>query len=224
MGPLVYKMHVIKTLPSKIAVAVSGGIDSIVTLHWLNKRRDVLAVHYIHDSEYANEEFEFVKKLCTDIGVDLLSQQQPITDRKNLSQEEYWRNGRYEFFKGIPLPVCTGHTLDDAVESYLFTAMHGQGKYMEYSHANVVRPFITTRKSELVEYASKNKLSFLEDPSNSDINFAARNRIRHCIIPEALKINPGLHNMVKRRIIEKLNSNCNAILNTANAIPNQNHC
>jgi tRNA(Ile)-lysidine synthase TilS/MesJ len=75
---------------------------------------------------------------------------------------------------------------------------------MEYSHANVIRPWLATRKSQLIEYAQTHQIAWLEDPSNQDVEFAARNRIRHDILPAALKINPGLHNMVRKRIIEKL--------------------
>ena len=208
-------MQVIRTLPSKIVIAVSGGLDSLVLLHWLNKRRDVIAAHYIHDSDYSAQEHAFVRAFCKDLSIGLIEQTQPRNLRPaNVSQEEHWRNGRYSFFKGIPLPVCTGHTLDDAVESYLFTSLNGQGQYMEYAHANVVRPFITTRKSELLEYAITHRITWLEDDSNAKVDFAARNRIRHNIMPEALKVNPGLHNMVKRRIVAKLDASEGKMLNT----------
>jgi tRNA(Ile)-lysidine synthase len=75
---------------------------------------------------------------------------------------------------------------------------------MEYSHANVIRPFLATRKSELIDYAQTHQIPWLEDPSNQDVEFAARNRIRHDMLPSALLVNPGLHNMVRKRIIEKL--------------------
>jgi tRNA(Ile)-lysidine synthase TilS/MesJ len=75
---------------------------------------------------------------------------------------------------------------------------------MEYSHANVVRPFLTTKKSEFRAHADKYVLKWLEDESNSDVDFAVRNRIRHDILPLALQVNPGLFNMVKRRIAERI--------------------
>jgi len=199
-------MQVLKTLPDHVAVAVSGGVDSLVLLHWLSQRRQVTAVHYQHDSDFAEQEYMFVAEFCQARGINLITQTQQPTPRPGLSQEEYWRRDRYEFFKSVSLPVCTGHTLDDAVEWYLFSALNGQGHYMEYSHANVVRPFLITRKSELVEYAMSNQIEWLEDPSNSDVEFAARNRIRHEIVPAALKVNPGLYTMVRKRINKKLNN------------------
>lgn len=197
-------MHVLRTLPSHVAVAVSGGVDSLVLLHWLNQRRQVTAVHYRHDSDFAADEYLFVSNFCQDRGINLITQSQTPSSQRGLSQEEYWRRARYEFFKSITLPVCTGHTLDDAVEWYLFSCLNGQGHYIEYSHANVIRPFLATRKSELIDYAQTHQIPWLEDPSNQDVEFAARNRIRHDILPSALQVNPGLHNMVRKRIIEKL--------------------
>jgi len=199
-------MQVLKTLHDHVAVAVSGGVDSLVLLHWLSQRRQVTAVHYQHDSDFAEQEYVFVAEFCQIRGINLITQTQRPTPRPGLSQEEYWRRGRYEFFKSVSLPVCTGHTLDDAVEWYLFSALNGQGHYMEYSHANVVRPFLITRKSKLVEYAISNHVEWLEDTSNSNVDFAVRNRIRHEIMPAALKVNPGLYNMVRKRIVKKVNS------------------
>jgi tRNA(Ile)-lysidine synthase len=199
-------MQVLRTLPADSAVAVSGGVDSLVTLHWISQRRPVRAVHYIHDSEYAAQEYEFVQKFCKEISVELTVQTQLPSSRSGQSQEEYWRQGRYSFFKQLPFAVCTGHTLDDAVEWYLFTSFSGQGHYMDYQHANVIRPFLTTKKMNLLAYADKYALKWLEDPSNRQVDFAVRNRIRHDILPQVLRVNPGLYNMVKRRIVERTNN------------------
>jgi tRNA(Ile)-lysidine synthase len=198
-------MQVLRTLPADSAVAVSGGVDSLVTLHWISQRRSVRAVHYVHDSDYAAQEHDFVHKFCKEIGVELTVQTQLPNGRQGQSQEQYWRQGRYNFFKQLPFPVCTGHTLDDAVEWYLFTSFNGQGHYMDYQHANVIRPFLTTKKIDLLAYADKYALKWLEDPSNQQVDFAVRNRIRHDILPQVLQVNPGLYNMVKRRIVERTN-------------------
>ena len=71
---------------------------------------------------------------------------------------------------------------------------------MSHSNGNVIRPLITTRKSRIVEYARAHQLEWLEDPSNSDPEFATRNYIRTNLIDPALGVNPGLFNMVARNI------------------------
>ncbi len=198
-------MHVFRSLPKNVYVAVSGGVDSMVLLHFLQqKNHNVFATHYVHGNEYSDKEFEFVYNACEDMGITLSINIDPALQRDlKKSQEEQWRDDRYAYFKEIDGTVCTGHTLDDMVEWYLFTSLHGEGRYMEYRHANIVRPFICTKKIDILEYAYKHKILHLEDPSNADVEFAARNRIRHEIMPAALKVNPGLYKTVQKKFEQK---------------------
>lgn len=199
-------MQIVRTLPQTVIVALSGGVDSIALLHFLrlNTKRTVIAAHFVHDNEYAERELKLVKTVCSENNINLITKVQSTPLPPKTSKEAHWRTCRYEFFKSLPYTVCTGHTLDDATEWYVFTALNGEGHYMEYKNENVVKPFITTKKSELIKFAIDNNHTWLEDESNTDVDFAARNRIRHNILPEALKVNPGLHNMVRSRILAKL--------------------
>ena len=43
----------------------------------------------------------------------------------------------------------------------------------------------------------------MEDPSNTDIKYM-RNYIRHVMMPNALRVNPGLHKVLKKKIIDKI--------------------
>ena len=51
------------------------------------------------------------------------------------------------------------------------------------------------------EWAERKNVPFVEDGSNRNLRFC-RNRIRHNILPEALKINPGLYKVVKKKLQE----------------------
>lgn len=177
----------------------------MATLHFLKRKHSVTVLHYVHDSEYAAEEHEFVRKLCELWQLPLIVGYQAKSSVVG-SREQYWRNGRYEFFKQFDAPVIIGTTLDDAVEWYIFTCLRGQGHYMNYQNGNVCKPFLTTRKQELIDYALANNLEWIEDPSNTDIDFARRNRIRANLIPEICDIEPGIYGIVKKRIIEKTHS------------------
>ena len=83
------------------------------------------------------------------------------------------------------------------------TSFQGEGHYTNYRNKNVTRAYLTTHKSDLVEYAKEYNLKWFEDPTNADCDFTYRNRIRHNILPEVLLINPGLYSTVKKRIIER---------------------
>ena len=52
------------------------------------------------------------------------------------------------------------------------------------------RPFLNVTRTELLEYARKNKLTWCEDESNADVKFA-RNKIRHEFLPQLERECPG---------------------------------
>jgi tRNA(Ile)-lysidine synthase len=66
----------------------------------------------------------------------------------------------------------------------------------------VIRPFRTWSKKDIVAYARRNGVEWVEDPSNTDMRFK-RNFIRHKVVPTLRELNPGLDNIVLRVIKEK---------------------
>jgi tRNA(Ile)-lysidine synthase len=92
----------------------------------------------------------------------------------------------------------TGHHLGDAIETWIFTSLHGESKLIPYSRGNVIRPFLITPKEEIRDWASRRGLSWIEDESNSDPKYM-RNLIRMAIVPEALKVNPGLGKVIRKK-------------------------
>ena len=57
----------------------------------------------------------------------------------------------------------------------------------------ILRPLLTTTKSEILAYARENQVEYREDSSNMDTTYD-RNRIRHDIIPVLESLNPSIHN------------------------------
>ena len=55
----------------------------------------------------------------------------------------------------------------------------------------IIRPMLDIQKDEILYYAQDNKLLWIDDPSNKDINFR-RNKMRHIILPDIYRNNPGL--------------------------------
>jgi tRNA(Ile)-lysidine synthase TilS/MesJ len=78
--------------------------------------------------------------------------------------EEHWRDERYKFFRSFDEPVITGHNLDDVIEWFLFSSLHGQGKVIPYRNKNVFRPFISTSKRKLEDWCERKGSSFMVDP------------------------------------------------------------
>ena len=197
------RWHYAKSVPDQVYVACSGGIDSVAVAHILSQWKDVTLCHFGHADHASDQERHVVENLAKDLGIPLIISNSSLAYPSS-NREASWREDRYKWFTSLPGPVATGHTLDDAVEWYLMTCLRGRGEYMPYCHGNVIRPFLLTRKSELVDHVRKNNLVWWEDPTNNDPDFGVRARVRNKILPEALICQPGLYNTVKTRLQEKI--------------------
>lgn len=189
-------------LPKHIYLAISGGVDSVAALDFLVKKHKVSLLHVNHSEGNSNVSEHFVSELAAKYGCNMYSYYINTPKPKALSLEEFWRIERYKFFHSFDEPVVTAHTLDDCVETWLWSSMHGQGKVIPTYNRNVVRPFLLTRKKEFISWAAKYNISWIEDESNNDMGLT-RNYIRHMLMPHALKVNPGLY----KTILKKVKSN-----------------
>lgn len=176
-------------------------------LYFLKNHHNVTVAHYVHDSEYAEIEYQFVSKVCVDLDIPMIVGHQTPEFQPGMSREAYWREGRYKFFNSIDGEIAVGANLDDAVEWYLLSCLRGEGHFMNYRNCNVVRPFLTTEKAELIKYATDHQIPWIEDPGNHNVESGRRTKIRMTLVPAALGVEPGLKELVKKRIIEKTRTN-----------------
>lgn len=187
-------------LPKQVTVAFSGGVDSVAVVDFLSKKHDVTCAFFHHGTENSNRALEFVGKFCNERNLALflgvLNRDKP----KDMSHEEFWREERYQYLATLG-PVITAHHLDDCVETYIWSALHGKPKVPNLVRGNVIRPFLTTPKKDFVDWCVRKDLEWCEDLSNEDERYT-RNYIRKNLVPHALKVNPGLHKTVKK-IVEK---------------------
>lgn len=189
-------------LPRQLYVAVSGGVDSVAALDFLARNHDVRIAHLNHNEGNSNESAELVHKLASYYNCPIYYKHIKTEKPRDMSREEFWRNQRYTFFHSINSAVVTAHTLDDCVETWLWSSLHGRSKLIPYANRNVIRPFLQTRKQQFVNWAIRHKLLWVEDESNSDLTLA-RNYIRHKLMPEALQVNPGLHTTILKVLKEQ---------------------
>ena len=188
----------------RIGVAYSGGLDSTVLLHLLTQKKEfkdkIDAIHVNHSISPDSDKWEdFCRENAKQLDVDFFSYK---VDGKNLSEADL-RILRYKKFKEEWARylnnniLLTAHHADDQAETIFFRFMRGTGLnglkgipawgYTGRSddESNVVlhRPFLNVYKKELYEYARNNKLKWVEDESNKDINIS-RNFIRNKLLPK----------------------------------------
>jgi tRNA(Ile)-lysidine synthase len=199
----VVKWNYARGVPSRVYVACSGGVDSVAAAVILSKWRDVTLVHYHHGEHAGDHERQSVAKLAVKLNVPVIYGNY-IGESIDKNREAQWRNARYAFFHSLDAPVVIAHTLDDCVEHYLITCLRGRGEYMPYQNQNCIRPFLLTAKQKLVDYCVESGVEWWCDPSNSNPDFALRNRVRSVLVPAAVACEPGLANMVRRRLIDKI--------------------
>ena len=188
-------------LPKEITVALSGGVDSVAVVDFLSRKHNVSCAFFHHGTENSDRAFKFVSEFCNKRSLSLFVGFLNSNKPKELSQEEHWRNERYQFFDSLDLDIVTAHNLDDCVETYLHSCLNGQPKVIPNQRNRVLRPFLTTRKTEFISWCMRKDVSWCEDTSNKDIKYT-RNYIRHELMPHALHVNPGLYTVVKK-IVEK---------------------
>ena len=91
-------------------------------------------------------------------------------------------------------PVLTGHTRDDQAETVLLHLERklgrGRGGIRARRGDGVVRPLLPFSRAELREFLATRGVAFREDETNENARFA-RNRIRHTVLPEMERRDPG---------------------------------
>lgn len=181
-----------------LTIAVSGGPDSMAALDFLRRNNEVQAVFVDHGTEASS----LGKKVCIDYchEKDILLHIKRIDRQrdKTKSKEEFWRHERYKFFSEFDR-IVTAHHLNDCIETWIFTSLHGKPQLIPYERDNIIRPFLLNPKKELVDWCLKKGVNFIHDASNDDDAYM-RNHIRRNILPLCLKVNPGLNKTMIKKI------------------------
>lgn len=200
---------------SRVVAAVSGGSDSMAMLFCLNALKEnfdfsLEAAHVNHCLRGADSDSDekYVEKICRewDIPFHLLRADVASLAKQNgTGTEEEGRRIRYEFFSslGDDVTVATAHNLNDREETFLFNFARGCALRglcsIPAKRGNIIRPVIECTKAEINAFCEKNGIKYVIDKTNEDTLYS-RNRIRHNVITELKKINPGFDDCASRCI------------------------
>jgi tRNA(Ile)-lysidine synthase len=173
-----------------IAVGLSGGVDSVVLLHQL-KDRGVSAIHVHHGlSRNADAWASFCRSLCKKLDIPFKVKQVKVR-RAGQGLEAAAREARYEAFRAADADVIAlAHNLDDQAETVLMNLLRGAGARGASGMAErtrsggkvFLRPLLGTTRKEILAYAHRHELEWIEDESNAD-QALTRNFIRRSVGP-----------------------------------------
>ena len=66
-------------------------------------------------------------------------------------------------------------------------------------NSGIIRPLLFARKTELEQFARREKIRFKKDASNESDDYL-RNRIRHHLVPVFMELNPGFEKIMERNM------------------------
>lgn len=210
-----------------LLVAVSGGPDSVSLLHCLvrlKKELDLsLSVFHVNHKlrgKQSDKDEKFVRLLSEKMNLPFIAvsidTEKYCIDNK-LSIEEGARKIRYE--KACETAnelnankIATGHTADDAAETFIMRALRGAGLAgltgIPPVRGNIIRPLIETFRKQILEFCDSNKIDYIIDLSNLDPVFF-RNKIRLKVVPKLDEIYPAWKkNMAKTFEILRADFEC----------------
>lgn len=208
------------TLP-RIAVALSGGLDSMVLLrlaHAYARERgaDLHAFHVHHGlSPNADAWRDHCAAACAQLGVAFDWRAVDVVKGKS-GVEAAARKRRYAALgdmcraHGVDV-LLTAHHLDDQAETVLLQLLRGSGPagLSGMDRANraptllgderllMARPLLGAARAELEALAREAGIAWVEDESNSDPRYA-RNALRHTVMPALAAAFPGFQERVAR--------------------------
>ena len=191
---------------SRVLLAVSGGVDSVVMCHLFDKAGYDFAIAHCN-YQLRGSESDLDQKFVANLGAELNKEVLTTSfDTKTKAEEEgvsiqmAARDLRYEWFEELRSThgfhvVATAHHLDDSLESVIFNLAKGTGltglRGVPVRSGNIIRPLMFATKNDILDHARKEGLAWREDSSNQSEDYV-RNQVRHRIIPELRKINPNL--------------------------------
>lgn len=175
----------------KLAVAVSGGVDSVCLLCWLDEiGAHPIALHVNHGLRpAAGTEAAYVRDLCAARGIEChilnWTGEKPAT-----GIEAAARTARYKLMtdfcreNGVAA-LLVAHQADDQIETFLMNLGRGSGltglaamrPVTMRDGVKIVRPLLGVWRRELREYCDRNRIKYFSDEMNDDERYT-RVRIR----------------------------------------------
>jgi tRNA(Ile)-lysidine synthase len=197
----------LKNLPTPVAVACSGGLDSIALLHAACnavsfKGFQPLALHIDHGICSQSALWaQSVQDAANQLGAGFASIRVSGLSAAMPNLENAARNARHAALTqlchehGIATLLLAHHANDQA-ETVLLNLLRGSGlggmgmpQSRQVGSTMWVRPWLHLSRSQIEAYAIQQALGWIEDPSNQD-EALRRNAVRHTLWPVVQAVEP----------------------------------
>jgi tRNA(Ile)-lysidine synthase len=193
----------------KLAVAVSGGRDSMVLLHALHRLGYsclVLHVNYGLRGEDSDRDANLVEGWCIahEVRYRIFDAHEELTNSEENNLQQAARNIRYTWFErvcgeqGIE-KLLLAHHRSDQVETFFLQLFRGAGANglsgMKLREGSLIRPLLDVEWDTIQVYAEENQVAWREDESNKKSEYT-RNFLRNDVLPLVRQRVPQLDHIV----------------------------
>lgn len=201
-----FETHINKHLgflkKKNLLVACSGGLDSVVLVYLLRKLNFDISLAHCNFSlrgEESDQDEEFVIDLADKLSIPVFVESfdtENYANENKVSIQMAARELRYRWFAEIAKDlkfdfIVTGHHADDDMETFFINLSRGTGLRgltgIPEVNENIVRPLKPFTRSEILEYAKKEKYYWREDSSNLKADYL-RNKLRLEVLPHFKQI------------------------------------
>ena len=198
------QLEMLPVNPEKIVVGYSGGLDSHVLLHACHALDlKVRAIHVHHGIQtIADDWVSHCQQVCQQLSIPLDILYVDGRAQARQSPEDAARIARYLALSTAiqaDEQLLTAQHADDQAETVLLQFLRGgsaaglSAMPAQYNRAGMLhsRPLLAFSRQQLTEYATENKLSWVDDPSNENQQFQ-RNFIRQSLMPLLIQRWPSI--------------------------------
>lgn len=196
-----------------LCVGLSGGVDSVVLLKLLSGQRSrfgftLTAVHVNHGLSRNAPQWEaFCTALCKRWKIPLAVERVTVPKGRHGIEAEA-RASRYRALSNCAADfMLLAHHLDDQAETLMLQLLRGAGVRGLAAMREVgrsarlaiplVRPLLAISREEILHYARRHRLNWVEDESNQETELR-RNFLRHRVFPEIEKKYPAYREALAR--------------------------
>ncbi|MDA8970983.1 tRNA lysidine(34) synthetase TilS [Flavobacteriaceae bacterium] len=202
-----FKKHIAALFPAladqKILIACSGGLDSIVLLHLLQKIGLTLGVAHCNfklRGDHSDADLSFVETIAGNLGVPVFTtvfDTKTYAKTQGISTQVAARELRYEWFYSTARAngydrIATGHHADDDLETFFINLSRVTGLRgltgITSNTEQLIRPLLPFSRAQIMQFAKKEGLFWREDSSNSTRDYL-RNKLRLDVIPAFKGVN-----------------------------------